>query len=162
MSNSLDLARWIEEHAIRAELIKLPVHTPTVEDAARAVNAPVERIAKTLLFLVEDKPVVAIACGTSRIDRRLIAAYFGVGRKRVKLADAETVMEITGYLVGAVPPFGLRQQLSTLIDCRVMEQTEVYAGGGAIDTLLRISPKEIVRVAGAIVLDLIGHTSKVD
>lgn len=160
MSNSLDLTQWIEEHAIRAEMIKLTVHTPTVEDAARAVEASVERIVKTLLFLVDDKPVVAIACGTSHIDRRLIAAYFGVGRKRVKLADGETVMEITGYPVGAVPPFGQRQRLLTLIDRRVMAQSEVYAGGGAIDTLLKVTPNEIVRATGAVKLDLIGTTSK--
>jgi Cys-tRNA(Pro) deacylase len=162
MSNSLDLAQWLEEHAIRAELIKLTVHTPTVEDAARAVEASVERIVKTLLFLVDDKPVVAIACGTGHIDRRTISAHFGVGRKRVKLADGETVMEITGYPVGAVPPFGQRQRLPTLIDSRVMAQSEVYAGGGAIDTLLKVTPKEIVRVTGAIELDLIGAMSKED
>jgi Cys-tRNA(Pro) deacylase len=160
MSNSSNLAQWIEEHAIRAELIKLTVHTPTVEDAARAVGASVKRIVKTLLFLVDDKPVVAIACGTSHIDRRLIAAQFGVGRKRVKLADGETVMEITGHPVGAVPPFGQRQRLPTLIDRRVMAQSEVYAGGGAVDTLLKVSPNEIVRVTGAVELDLIGTTSK--
>jgi prolyl-tRNA editing enzyme YbaK/EbsC (Cys-tRNA(Pro) deacylase) len=71
-------------------------------------------------------------------------------------------MEITGYPVGAVPPFGQRQRLPVLIDRRVMAQSEVYAGGGAIDTLLKVTPKEIVRVTGAVELDLIGPTSKDD
>jgi Cys-tRNA(Pro) deacylase len=157
MLESSNLAGWIEENTIQADLIKLAVHTPTVEDAAKAVGTSPSQIVKTLLFTVEGKPVVAIACGTSRVDRRTIAAYFGVGRKRVKLAGAEAVLEITGYPVGAVPPFGLKHQIQTLIDPRVMEHSEVYAGGGAIDCLLRISPGEIVRVTGAVVMDLLGE-----
>ena len=160
MLESSKLARWIEENAIQAELIKLSVHTPTVEDAAQAVRTSPSQIVKTLLFLINGEPVVAITCGTSRIDRRTIAAYFEVGRKRVKLADAEAVLEMTGYPVGAVPPFGLRQQIQTLIDPSVLEHPEVYAGGGAIDTLLRISPTEIVRVTGAVVLDLLGTSQE--
>jgi prolyl-tRNA editing enzyme YbaK/EbsC (Cys-tRNA(Pro) deacylase) len=78
-----------------------------------------------------------------------------VGRKRVKLADAETVLNITGYPVGAMPPFGHRRPLPTLMDKRVLRQTEVYAGGGQIDALLRISPEAIFRVTSAIELDLI-------
>jgi Cys-tRNA(Pro) deacylase len=160
MLKSSNLARWIEENAIQADLIKLPVHTSTVEDAAQAVGTSPSQIVKTLLFLVNGEPVVAIACGTSHINRRTIAAYFGVGRKRVKLADAEDVLEVTGYPVGAVPPFGLRQQVQTLIDPRVLEHTEVHAGGGAIDTLVRISPTEIVRVTRAVVLDLLGTSQE--
>ena len=155
MLKSSDLARWIEKYAIRAELITLPVSTLTVEDAAQAVGTSPARIVKSLLFLIDGKPVVAIACGTSRIDRRSIAAYFGVGRKRVKLADAKTVLEVTGYPVGAVPPFGQRQSWPTLIDHRVLDHTEVYTGGGEIDTLLRVAPAEITRVTGAIELDLL-------
>lgn len=157
MLESSNLSKWIDENTIQADLIKLAVLTPTVEDAAKAVGTSPSQIVKTLLFIVDDKPVVAIACGTSRVDRRTIAAYFSVGRKRVKLADAEAVLEITGYPVGAVPPFGLKQHIQTFIDPRVMEHVEVYAGGGAIDCLLRISPGEIARATGAIVLDLLGE-----
>jgi Cys-tRNA(Pro) deacylase len=156
MLDSSSLAGSIEENAIQANLIKLSVHTPTVEDAAKAVGTSPSQIVKTLLFLVAGEPLVAIASGTSRVDRRTIAAYFGIGRKRVKLAGAEAVLELTGYPVGAVPPFGLKRQIQTLIDPRVLEHAEVYAGGGAIDSLLRISPDEIVRVTGAVVLDLLG------
>ncbi len=158
MPESSNLAEWIEENTIQADLIKLPVHTPTVKDAAKAVGTSPSQIIKPLVFTVDGEPVVAIACGTSRVDRRAIATYFGVGRKRVKLAGAEAVLEMTGYPVGAVPPFGLKQEMQTFIDPRVLEHKEVYAGGGAIDSLLRISPGEIVRVTGAVVLDLLGAT----
>ncbi|MGD2253918.1 MAG: YbaK/EbsC family protein [Anaerolineales bacterium] len=155
MLDSTDLKAFLHRRQLEAEVVSLAEHTPTVEAAARAVKTVPDRIVKSLLFLVDGEPVVAIACGLSPVDRRTIALHYGVGRKRVKLADAETVLEITGYPVGAMPPFGHRQALPTLIDKRVLRQPEVYAGGGQIDTLLRISPEAIARVTSAIELDLI-------
>ena len=149
-----DLKAFLASHEVAAEVISLPVHTLTVLDAAKAMGTVPDRIVKSLLFLVSGQPVLAIASGTLRVDRHPIAAQYGLSRKRVKLADPQTVLEITGYAVGAVPPFGHLEQLDTLIDSRVLQMSEIYAGGGAVDTLLRISPLEIVRLTGAIELEL--------
>lgn len=159
MLGSSDLANYVEEHGIEAQVITLPVETPTVERAARAVGTSPDRIVKSLLFLVDDEPVIAIACGEARIDRRSIAAQYGVGRKRVRLADAETVLKLTGYPIGAMPPFGHRRAIRTLIDWRVLEQPEVYAGGGSIAALMRVPAAEILRLTSATVLDLIDPAS---
>jgi len=99
-----------------------------------------------VLFLVRDEPVLAIACGLGHIDRRAIAGRFAVGRKRVKLADAGTVLEVTGYLAGAVPPFGHRQPLRTLLDPCIRAFPQVFAGGGTLSALVQIAPDDIARV----------------
>jgi prolyl-tRNA editing enzyme YbaK/EbsC (Cys-tRNA(Pro) deacylase) len=148
------LEAFINSQSIQAEVIALAMHTPTVVDAARAVGTAPESIVKSLLFLVDGRPVLAIASGTTRVDRHAIAVHFGVGRKRVKLANAGTVLAITGYAIGAVPPFGHHEPLLTLIDPRVMQMPMTYAGGGAVDALLRIDPSEIMRVTNAVELDL--------
>ena len=158
MLNTDDLRAFIAKHNVAAEVISLSVHTLTVMDAARAVDTHPDRIVKSLLFLVQNQPVLAISSGTGRVDRRQIAAHYGVGRKRVKLADAATVETVTGYAVGAVPPFGHIQPLPTLIDPSVLQMPEIYAGGGAVDALLRIPPLEITRLTKAISLDL--HASE--
>ena len=72
----------------------------------------------------------------------------------MKLADAPTVREVTGFSVGGVPPFGHRTQLRTLMDRRVLAQSGVYAGGGEADVILRTAPAEIVRVTHAEVVPL--------
>ena len=149
-----DLRQFLALHQVEAEILRLESETPTVQAAARAVGTTPERIVKSLLFLVEGRPVFAIACGPDRVDSRALARRFGVGRKRVRLADGETVQRVTGYPIGAVPPFGHRQPLTTLIDRRVLEHDEVYAGGGGIDALVRVSPQDILRLTGAEVLDL--------
>jgi len=150
-----DLNAYMQAHAIPGEILSLDVPTPTVEAAAQAVSAEPEQIIKSILFLVDSHPVLAIACGTSNIGRRLIAELYGVGKKRVKLASPELVLEISGYEVGAMPPFGHRSPLTTLIDRRVLDASEAYAGGGAENALLRLDPQEILKVTEAKVLDLL-------
>jgi len=150
-----DIRNFMEARAMEAEILLLEALTPTVQAAAEAVGAQPTQIVKSILFMVAEQPVLAIACGLDRIDRRAVAGLFGVGRKRVKLADAETVLRLTGYEVGAMPPFAHRQPLTTLLDRRVLEQPVVYAGGGAENALLRLSPTEMLRITQARVLDLI-------
>jgi len=150
-----ELQSYMQDLSIRGEILKLDVPTPTVETAAQAVHARPEQIIKSILFLVDDQPVLAIACGLSNIGRRAIADLYGVGKKRVKLAPPDKVVEISGYEVGAMPPFGHRHPIITLMDRKVLDLHEAYAGGGAEDTLVRLDPHEILRVSGAKVLDLL-------
>jgi prolyl-tRNA editing enzyme YbaK/EbsC (Cys-tRNA(Pro) deacylase) len=151
----LDLRAFMQSQRIQGEILNLDVATPTVESAAQAVGAKVEQIIKSILFVIDDQPVLAGACGISSINRRAIAELYQVGKKRVKLASPEKVLEISGYEVGAMPPFGHRQPLTTLIDPRVLELTDAYAGGGAENALIRLNPQEIKRVTSAQTVDML-------
>jgi prolyl-tRNA editing enzyme YbaK/EbsC (Cys-tRNA(Pro) deacylase) len=150
-----ELDHYMQEHSIPGQIMRLDVPTPTVESAANAVNTSPDQIIKSILFVVDEQPVLAIASGLSNIDRRAIADLFGVGRKRVKLASAETVLEISGYEVGAMPPFGHRKKLKTLIDPRVLEFPEAYAGGGAENVLVHLNPQDLLQATGGTVLDML-------
>jgi prolyl-tRNA editing enzyme YbaK/EbsC (Cys-tRNA(Pro) deacylase) len=148
------LQAFMDQNGIPGEILHLGVPTPTVESAARAVNAEYDQIVKTLVFTIRDQALAAIACGTAPVSRRKIAAHYGVGRKRVKLASADQVLEITGYPAGAVPPFGHKTTLPTLLDPRVLEYAEVYAGGGAENALVRLKSADILHITSAEIKDL--------
>jgi Cys-tRNA(Pro) deacylase len=147
----------MDEHHIAGEILRLDVPTPTVNDAAAAVGTQPHQIVKSILFLVNDQPVLAIASGNNRIDQRKIAGVYGVGKKKVKLAGPEMVLDFSGFEVGAMPPFAHQESIPTLLDKRVLEQPVVYAGGGAENVLLRLLPEDISRVTDAQVMDLIGY-----
>ncbi|HUS85123.1 MAG: YbaK/EbsC family protein [Anaerolineales bacterium] len=158
MLSPSDLALFLRERGLSAELLALPVETPTVQAAAEAVGTSSEKIVKSVLFMVDERPVLAITSGECRIDRRRIAKSFGVGRKRVRLADENQVQTSTGYPVGAVPPFGHPEPLLTIIDPGVLEHDMVYAGGGASDHLIRVETAEILRVTQGEVLELLDRS----
>lgn len=146
---SSDLEAFIAARNITAEIIRLGAHTPTVEMAAQALGVQVEQVGKSILFIADEKPVLVIASGTNRIDYKRLAEYLGLSRKRLRIANAEEVESIAGFVVGSMPPFGHKTPLRTLMDARTFEQSTFYAGGGDIDAMLRVAPGEIQRVAQA-------------
>ncbi len=150
-----DLANFMRDNDIPGEILTLEVPTPTVEAAAQAVGTSPENIVKSILFRINDGFILAITSGPAHIERRAIAAHFNVGRKKVKLADPGKVLQETGYQVGAMPPFGHHTPLPTLIDKRLLDKEQVYAGGGSDQTLMRIKPEEILAATQAQVLDML-------
>lgn len=154
--NERDLARWIADHGVAAEVVCLPVETSTVEAAAEAVGAPAAAILKSLVFLADGQPYLVIANGPAKVERGRLSAHWGLSKKRVKLAPAEKVLRLTGYRVGSVPPFGHHTPLPTLLDPAVLTQPVVYAGGGGIRALVRLTPQELVRVVGP---EIVGVTA---
>jgi Cys-tRNA(Pro) deacylase len=146
---SRDLQEFISRKQIAAEILPMAEGTPTVPDAARALGVQEEQIIKSLVFLVSGRPTVVISNGTRKLDSRLIAGYCGVGRKQVRMARPEQALEITGYVVGAMPPFGHQSRLQTIMDPGVVEQREVFGGGGDINAMLRLTPAELLRVTRA-------------
>lgn len=157
-SPSIQLTQYIEQRAIEATLIRPEQETPTVALAALALGCQPEQIVKSVLFLLKNgqqvDPVLVIANGATQIDSRKLADLFGVGRKRIRLAPAEVVLALTGYPAGGVPPFGFPQPLPTYIDRRVLEQTVIYGGGGDDRTMMRLTPAELMRVTGGLIVDV--------
>lgn len=148
MFNSQILSGFIVENQITAEIVHLEEDTKTVADAAAVLGVAPAQIIKSVLFLAGGEPVIAIAGGTARIAWKRLADYLGVSRRRLKTAKEDQVLEITGYVVGSVPPFGHRQQIRTIVDTAVYKQTTVYGGGGDINALLRIDVSELRRTVG--------------
>lgn len=152
--DSTDLAQFITTHDIKAEIVRLPVETPTVAAAADAVNVKPEQIIKSLLFMADGSPVLVIANGLTRIHRKRLATVLDMSRRRIKIANAEQVLDITGYAVGAVPPFGHPTRLPTLLDAGVLVESTIYGGGGESNALMRLSTIELQRVIDGDVVDV--------
>jgi len=146
---SANLQQFIQEHRIAATILPMQEHTSTVSDAARELQVAADQIIKSLVFVIDEAPLLVINNGLSRVDRRKLAAHLAVGRKKVKFASADHALALTGFVVGSMPPFGHRQPLRTLVDAAVMAQDTVYGGGGDIDAMMRLTPRELIRVTGA-------------
>ena len=152
--DSLDLAAFIEANDIVAEIVHLQLETPTVAAAAEAVGVRADQIIKSVLFMAGDQPLLVVANGLTRVHRKRLAGVLELSRRRVKIATAQQVLEITGYPVGAVPPFGHPERLRTLLDEGVLTETVVYGGGGESNALMRLSSLELQRVIDGEIVDI--------
>lgn len=151
-----DLQTFMDQREIPGQILNLEVPTPTVERAAQALGVESRQIVKSVLFTIPAGGILTISCGVRLIERRAIAALYEISPKRVRLAAPEVVLDLTGFAVGTVPPFGHRRQLPTLIDPRVLTFDEIFAGGGTHCAMVRLNPQDIVSITQAQIIDL--HT----
>ena len=89
------------------------VSSATVELAAAALGVEGARIAKTLSFLQDDRPVLILAEGMARIDNKKYKQRFGC---KAKMIPAERVEELVGHDVGGVCPFGINENVTVYLD----------------------------------------------
>lgn len=142
-----DLMAWVASHGVTARLVAPGVPTPTVPDAAAALGVRPEQVLKSLVFLVLGEPHLVIAAGADRVRYPALADAWGVSRRQVRMAAPEEALAITGFEVGAMPPFGHRLPLPTLLDARrVVPGLRVFAGGGSRSALLELRTDELLRV----------------
>ena len=153
--NAIDLQQFIDDQGIAAQILHLDVDTPTVADAAVSLNVAPKQIIKSVLFVADGEPVMVIASGLARLDRKALADFLGVSRRRVKIASAEQVLAHTGYVAGSVPPFGYKQPIETVVETAVTQLSgQIYGGGGEIHALMQLTVGELCRVVGSSVATL--------
>lgn len=125
------------------------------EFAARATGFPLERTVKTLVVDIGPKRyALALVSGARQLDMKRLARALSV--KRAEMADALTAERITGYHVGGISPFGIRQLLPVVMDEGIAELDEVLINAGQRGAMLRMSPLDI-RTALNCVVAAVSH-----
>ena len=147
------VAAYLRIAGAEARIEEFEEGTPTAEAAARAVGGRLAQIVKSLVFLCDGRPVVAMVPGDRRADPRKVAAAAGSADARV--AGADEVEEVTGFRPGAVAPFPLPRVDRIFIDRSLLGQEVVWTGAGSPKHLAAISPAELLRLARAEPIDAI-------
>jgi prolyl-tRNA editing enzyme YbaK/EbsC (Cys-tRNA(Pro) deacylase) len=142
------LRKYINENNIQAEILKFKKTTHSVADAAAAVGAEPEDFVKSICMIgPEEELIVAIVKGEHRASTSRVAKALGIERPRI--AKPEEMIEKSGYPAGGTPAFGY--EAIFLMDSKVLEKDAVYSGGGSEQSLVLMSPKEILRANGAMI-----------
>ena len=125
----------------------------TAQQAADALGIDVGQIAKSIIFRrkSDDVAVLVITSGDKRVDEKKVDALIGkTGR-----ADADFVKVKTGFSIGGVSPFAHATPPVTLIDRELFRFDEIWAAAGHPHSVVRMSPKELERLTGAPVADVV-------
>ena len=140
------------EHGLEVAAQEFPEGTKTAQDAANAIGCELAQIVKSLVFLLDGAPVIALVAGDNRLDEALLASALEgqvVGR-----ADADAVREATGYPIGGVPPFGHPALLPTAVDEDLLLHDVVWAAAGTPRDVFPIAPADLVRATSGTVATL--------
>ena len=141
----------ISEHGLDRRVIELPVHARTSRQAADALGVTVGQIVKSLVFTVDDRPLMVAASGANRVDEGRLGELAG---GKIRRADPATVKRATGYTIGGVPPIALASPLPIYVDRDLLGYDLVYAAAGLPECVFPIAPQELVRATGGTVVDI--------
>ena len=121
----------------------------TVEQAAK--KAHIEKIAKSIVLIDSDgQPLLAIVPAQRMVSHRKLKELLNV--RDVRLANAQEVLQHSGFPVGGVPPFNKIKRV--LLDQQVLRYETAVVGGGDINKLLEIRTKDIVTALNPKVTDI--------
>ncbi|MEO1061099.1 MAG: YbaK/EbsC family protein [Actinomycetota bacterium] len=134
------------------EVVEYPDGTRTAEEAAAAVGCDVAQIVKSLVFVLDDAPCLALVAGDRRLDTARLATALGgasVGR-----ADADAVRAATGFPIGGVPPIAHATELPVALDRSLLDHEVVWAAAGTPRHVFAVAPRALFDAVGGTIADL--------
>lgn len=129
-----------------------PAGTRTAADAAAAIGCEVSQIVKSLVFVADGEPVVALTSGANRVDTARLAEV--ADATEVRKADADEVRAATGFAIGGTPPFGYARRLTTYLDRDLLAHDTVYAAAGTPETNFAVATRRLAELPDVVVADL--------
>ncbi len=139
---------------VTIEIVTFPESTHTAEEAARAVGAELGQIVKSLVFVApredgELEPYVVLVAGPDRVDVAQLAAV--LGEPGIRRATAREANELTGFVIGGIPPFGHSRPIRVVMDPALGRHQTVWAAAGAQNAVFAVSPATLRMLANATV-----------
>jgi prolyl-tRNA editing enzyme YbaK/EbsC (Cys-tRNA(Pro) deacylase) len=149
VSRVIDAAR---RAGLEIRVERFPEGTRTAVDAAAAIGCEVDQIVKSLVFVADEAPMIALVSGADRVDVQKLGVL--AGADAVRRAASDEARDATGFTIGGIPPFGHAQPLTVLVDRGLMGHEVVWAAAGRPDSVFSIRPDDLVRASGGLVGDL--------
>jgi prolyl-tRNA editing enzyme YbaK/EbsC (Cys-tRNA(Pro) deacylase) len=143
--NAERVQQALRQSGSQASVIELPDSARTVNDAAAALGVAPGQIAKSLVFLANETPVLVVLSGTDRLDPARLGETLGATIRR---ADADAVRAATGFPIGGVSPLGHPAPLTVLVDRALAAHDVVWAAAGTPHAVFATSFAELVAVSG--------------
>ena len=110
------------------------IHTPasrTIEEISEFLKRPVEDFIKSILYVVDEEPVLVCIRGDLDINEAKLQTLLSANS--VELADDNTVLKITGASTGFAGPAGLKKKVKILADYSVTERENMVSGANEDD-----------------------------
>ena len=139
------VCEYFAQYNLQDRIQEFAVSSATVELAAEALHTDAKRIAKTLSFLVEDKPVLIVTAGDAKIDNPKFKAQF---HTKAKMLGYDEVEPLVGHAVGGVCPFGVRDGVEVYLDISLKRFETVFPACGSTNSAIELSIPELEQYSG--------------
>lgn len=141
---SLEKAKeYLKKYDLDNKVVEFAVSSATVEEAAKAINCEERDIAKTLSFIVEDKPILIVVSGDSKVDNHKYKAEFHAKAKMIPFEDVE---KLIGHAVGGVCPFGVNEGVTIYLDTSLKRLETIYPACGSSNSAIKLTLEQLENI----------------
>ena len=131
---------YFSQFGMENRILEFPVSSATV-----AVGCEPQRIAKTLSFMVADRPILIVAAGDAKIDNPKYKAQFS---QKAKMLSFDQAAELIGHAVGGVCPFAVNEGVTVYLDESLKRFETVFPACGSSNSAIELTISELERYSG--------------
>ena len=144
----------IKEWLIAQSITFKQVHhgpTETSEASALARGEDLSIGGKALVLKIDDSYKLCVLSAAKKLDSGALKKHFGA--KKLRFADREELMELTGLVPGSVPPFGKPLiDLELLLDQSILQNQKIAFNAGSLNDSIVMSVEDYLKVANPVIL----------
>jgi Cys-tRNA(Pro) deacylase len=141
------VAEVLQRAGIDARVEEFPEGTPTAGAAAKAVGSSRAQIVKSLVFICDGRPMLALVPGDRRADEAKVAA--AAGARHARVARPDEVLAATGFEPGGVAPFPAPGIAQVLMAGELLVHDRVWIGAGSEQHMAGLAPTDLARLTRA-------------
>lgn len=131
--------RVIEHEAEGRTEVIAKIRGNKIEQSIKSMVLQVRLTRKENIYCLANIP------GDCRVDFNGIKQYFNADS--VAFAQREKAQELTGCVIGAIPPFSFDDQLQLLADPLIQQNEEVVFNAGRLDRSIMMKLSDYIRIA---------------
>ena len=141
------VAEFLKRAGVDARVEEFPEGTPTAGAAAKAVGASRAQIVKSLVFVCDGRPILALVPGDRRADENKVAA--AAGARDARVARPDEVLAATGFEPGGVAPFPASGISRVVMAGELLAHDRVWIGAGSERHMAGLSPVDLAQLTQA-------------
>ena len=142
----------LEEDNVSYRLLPHQQPVFTVEAAVAQRGVVKEEMVKSILLKEksgERRYVVACVLGDARLDPKAVRDHLPNDWRRLSFASAEEILQIGGYVLGAVAPLCWPDDVPVIFDEMIAACQNVNISSGDPMAGLELKPADLIRLVGA-------------
>ena len=134
----------LQKYGLENKIMEFELSSATVKQAAEAINCKEEEIAKTLSFIVDEKPILIVVAGDSKIDNSKYKSKFHTKAKMIPFDEVENMI---GHAVGGVCPFGVYENVTIYLDVSLKKLEIIYPACGNSNSAVKLTQCELEKAS---------------
>lgn len=131
---------YFKSYGIDDRIQEFDVSSATVDLAAQALGCEPRRIAKTLSFMVDGKPILIVTAGDAKVDNPKYKSTFNT---KAKMLTPDETEDLIGHAVGGVCPFAVNMGVNIYLDESLKRFDTVFPACGSSNSAIKLSIEEL-------------------